>query len=295
MGVLNMLKANIIMIVGDNIKNNAGECVQKELIAAVKNIITPEDKLIPPWVSAWFSVTMNDGIYNFQLETTSGKEEYPRIRNMDYSSLKPNCFIALFDRNDRRSFERINNVYLPEIKSTRPGTPIIMLGISNNFSSYTSKQVEKPVSIEEAQRVANANKLPYFECDLKNPQEIAEVWYVAIRSAFGPKERALWDSARALHRKSLVDMLTSLQALRTEQQPVSYFSLLPPELVKEISETTVSQKILETKRIYLIAVGMFSIKNPPKVELNTSHEQPDARNDNNDSGNNNTPLNCTII
>ncbi len=214
---------------------------------------------------------------------------------MDYSSLKPNCFIALFDRNDRRSFRELTTYISLKLNLLGLEHLLSCLALAIIFLRIHLKQVEKPVSIEEAQRVANANKLPYFECDLKNPQEIAEVWYVAIRSAFGPKERALWDSARALHRKSLVDMLTSLQALRTEQQPVSYFSLLPPELVKEISETTVSQKILETKRIYLIAVGMFSIKNPPKVELNTSHEQPDARNDNNDSGNNNTPLNCTII
>jgi cell division control protein 42 len=112
-----------------------------------------------------------------------GQEDYDRLRPLSYSNA--DIFLVCFAVNNRNSFEKVSEKWVPELKKYCPGVPILLVGTQIDLieTSPTTKLV-KP---REAEALAKEIRSKYVECSAKTRDGLAEVFAEAILIALDPK------------------------------------------------------------------------------------------------------------
>jgi small GTP-binding protein len=122
-----------------------------------------------------------------------GGEDYARIRVAGYQNIE--CFIITFDIGNQKSFHRLKDQLIPEIKEHMPSTPFILVGLKRDLREETQPEEERPlVSFQEADKSAiEVEAFKYLECSaLKHPQEVEEVFQMAATLAH-QKRSGTWN------------------------------------------------------------------------------------------------------
>ncbi|XP_059188520.1 rho-related GTP-binding protein RhoA-C-like [Centropristis striata] len=124
---------------------------------------------------------------------TSGQEDYPRLRPLNYPDTDVILMCFSFDSPD--SLENIPEKWAPEIKQFCPNVPIILVGTKKDLQNdeHTRRELAKmkqePVKSDEARDMANRmNAFGYVECSAKTKDGLKEVFEMAARAALQHKK-----------------------------------------------------------------------------------------------------------
>jgi len=107
---------------------------------------------------------------------TAGQEEYNCLR--DQYLRFGNGFLIVFSLTDRTSFEQIPSLFEQILKvfDSDPGaTPIVLVG------NKTDLQNQRSISKQEATRMADRFRVPYFEASAKTRTNIDESFFQLVR------------------------------------------------------------------------------------------------------------------
>ena len=123
--------------------------------------------------------------YTLALFDTAGQEGFEQLRPIAYP--QTDVFLICFSVVLPSSLINIQKLWIQEIKKYCPYTPFILVGtkidLRNNRDEIEklAKKKEKPVTYEEAARVAKQIKaVKYVECSALNQQGIRDVFDEAI-------------------------------------------------------------------------------------------------------------------
>ena len=126
------------------------------------------------------------------LYDTSGREDYERLRPLDYP--QTDVFLVCFSVADQASFENVAETWAPEIKHYCPAVPKILVGAhlelredkatierlkSMNYAPITSQQGE---SMRK-----QIGAVAYMECSALTRVGIEEIFDTAARAVLFPE------------------------------------------------------------------------------------------------------------
>ena len=106
------------------------------------------------------------------------------MRPLSYTDAK--VIIIYFSIADRKSFDKVESFWVPEIlKATNGEVPFIVVG--NKVDLRDDKKVSKPVTKLEAQALTKKiGGIAYRECSAKTQEGLGEVFQAAVCSVTHP-------------------------------------------------------------------------------------------------------------
>lgn len=131
--------------------------------------------------SYWKEMSVDGNEYGLLLWDNSGNDDYIRLRPLSYP--QTDVFLVCFDINNRESFMKLQNTWLPEVKRYQNGTPIIIVG--NKMDIRSESQLENAsndfVLHVEGVRLALREGAIYCESSAKENRGVKEVFQTAVR------------------------------------------------------------------------------------------------------------------
>nr|KAJ3419196.1 hypothetical protein HK105_007275 [Polyrhizophydium stewartii] len=125
--------------------------------------------------------------YDLALWDTGGAEEYDRLRPLSYPNTS--FFLLCFAVDDPESFERIESLFVPELKRFAPGVPIILVGLRVDLRSDSQHQ----------QRLLDRGVFPYtFTQGLHLAERIGAARYMECSALTGDGVDAVFGAGVAV-------------------------------------------------------------------------------------------------
>jgi small GTP-binding protein len=124
---------------------------------------------------------------NLQLWDTAGQEEYKKLHPLSYP--QTDAFVICFSLVAPTSLEKVQNMWMPEVKEHCPNTPYILVGTKSDLrdsfgqhaDEYKSKGMEPiPASKGEEMKESIAAQA-YIECSARMQFNLKEVFEGAIK------------------------------------------------------------------------------------------------------------------
>ena len=173
-----------LVVVGD------GDSGKKVLLITYTNGKFPDE--YTPTVFHSYSVTvLIDGKpHTLYLVDTSGKEDYDRLRPLDYP--QTDVFLVCYSVVSPSSYESIKEKWLPEISYHRKGTPFVLVGTKIDLRDDVAtleklaKNKQTPLTKEMGDKLAKeVGAVKYVECSALTFEGVKEVFDEAILAGIG--------------------------------------------------------------------------------------------------------------
>ncbi|KAH3767835.1 Rac1, RHO family GTPase [Pelomyxa schiedti] len=123
---------------------------------------------------------------NLVLWDTAGQEDYDKLRPLSYPDT--DVFVICFEITQRDSYENVRSKWVPEIRSTNPDTPIVLVGTKLDLRNDMKKLREleanhqQPISLEEGEELKDQiNAASYLECSALTQSGINEIFHESIK------------------------------------------------------------------------------------------------------------------
>ena len=104
--------------------------------------------------------------------------------------------MVCFAVNNRNSFEKVSEKWVPELKKYCPGVPILLVGTQIDLNEVSP--ANKLVKPREAEALAGEIRSKYVECSAKTRDGLAEVFAEAILVALDPKRAKSFNKKKCL-------------------------------------------------------------------------------------------------
>jgi small GTP-binding protein len=133
-------------------------------------------------------VLVNGEQKSVQIWDTAGQEELENIRTMSYANTS--VFLLCFSVVDRSSFDNIENIWLPEIRSYVSDINVLLVGTKTDLrSDPEAAKKSKIVTPKEGQEKAEKiGAVGYMECSALRDDGVKEVFDAAIEFSVRPSE-----------------------------------------------------------------------------------------------------------
>lgn len=133
-------------------------------------------------------VTVNREPVQLQLCDTAGQDDFDRLRPLSYPGV--DVFLLCFSIVNPTSFFNIHAKWLPELRSTKPQVPIVLIGTQLDLRNDVKVLVElagydeRPISEDEGRSAAEAaGAFAYIECSALTQKNLKDVFDAAIMAA----------------------------------------------------------------------------------------------------------------
>ncbi|KAJ5067689.1 rac-like gtp-binding protein arac9 [Anaeramoeba ignava] len=139
-------------------------------------------------------VPINEEIIRFSLWDTAGQEELKNIRVLSYDGA--DVIMMLYSTVSKTSLENVQTLWVPEVRSQTPKTPIILVGtkldLKNDFN-YSKEHAEEIISAKEGEEISKKiGAVGFIETSAKTTQNIKSAFDLALRTVLGeikPKKK----------------------------------------------------------------------------------------------------------
>ena len=104
-------------------------------------------------------------------------------------------FLLCFSVMSHSSLQSVLHKWLPEVQSTSPDVPIILVGTQSDLRHNLGRVLDlkrkgqNPVDSKYARKVAEQNHMEYIECSALTQHNLKEVFDLAILNALSRKKR----------------------------------------------------------------------------------------------------------
>ena len=144
---------------------------------------------IPTVFENYSANVLIDGVpYNIEMWDTAGQEDYDRLRPLSYP--QTDVFLTCFSIDSPASYERIRDIWYPEISHHCPKMPIVLVGLKLDLRDdkatveRLAKVKEKPITYEQGMKMAEEIRaFEYVECSAKTQKGVKNVFDTAIIAA----------------------------------------------------------------------------------------------------------------
>jgi len=118
---------------------------------------------------------------------TAGSEDYSRLRPLSYP--QTDVFLICYDVTNRRSYDNVVSIWIPEVRHHCPGVPIVLVGTKIDKRD-TSVDV---LTYADGENLVNTNNLGrYLECSALTLDGLKGVFDGSIRLAHQRKQGHLF-------------------------------------------------------------------------------------------------------
>jgi small GTP-binding protein len=133
---------------------------------------------------------------NFRIWDTPGLQEYAHLRPVSYSETDVIliCFSLMFPA----SLGNVRELWLPEIRTHCPSTPVVLVGLQSDVREYAVEHPNgewrsdgvEPVASKAGAAMARAiHAHAYVECSAMTESSVREVFAQALRAVPPPRSR----------------------------------------------------------------------------------------------------------
>jgi len=136
------------------------------------------------------NITFHDRPYSLSLWDTAGHDDYAKLRPLTYPMT--DIFIIAFSVVNRRSFEHVKSLWVPELTLHSPRTPVVLVGtkIDLRDDPATLEVLEKkklpPVTyLEGFQLSRDIGAFKYLECSALTQQGLRDVFHESLLGCTG--------------------------------------------------------------------------------------------------------------
>lgn len=151
-------------------------------------------------------VTVDHKPVRLQLCDTAGQDDFDLLRPLCYPST--DVFLLCFSVASPTSFHNVLEKWVPEIRQHCPRAPVVLVGTQSDLRNDVkvlielAKYKEKPVSEEDAIRVASQLGAQYVECSALTQKNLKEVFDTCILTSLNWCELQSRGRPKSLLRKS---------------------------------------------------------------------------------------------
>ena len=178
-------KAGIkLVVVGD------GDSDKKVLLITYTNGKFPDEYTPTVFVTVGVTVLIDGKPHTLGLFDTSGKEDYDRLRPLDYP--QTDVFLVCYSVVSPSSYESIKEKWLPEISYHRKGTPFVLVGTKIDLRDDAAtleklaKNKQTPLTKEMGDKLAKeVGAVKYVECSALTQEGVKNVFDEAILAGIG--------------------------------------------------------------------------------------------------------------
>lgn len=174
-----------LVVVGD------GGCGKTCLLIVYSENRFPE-KYIPTVFENYIAnVQYDNKLIELALWDTAGQEEYDRLRPLSYP--ETDVILICFSIDFPMSLSNVQDKWYPEVTHFCEGVPLLLVGLKSDLRKdrrtldMLAAQGQRPVSLEQASKVAREIDARYMECSAKEGANVAEVFQMATKLAMETK------------------------------------------------------------------------------------------------------------
>lgn len=146
-------------------------------------------------------VTVDNKPVQLQLCDTAGQDDFDTLRPLCYPNT--DVFLLCFSVVSPTSFHNVCEKWVPEIRSHCPRAPLVVVGTQSDLRNDVkvlielAKYKEKPVSEEDAMKLADQLGAQYVECSALTQKNLKEVFDTSILTSLN------WTDSELSRSKSL--------------------------------------------------------------------------------------------
>ncbi|XP_059142035.1 ras-related C3 botulinum toxin substrate 1-like [Physella acuta] len=144
----------------------------------------------PIFYHSTVEMTVDEKKVSLDLISTSGQEDYDRLRPLSYPGA--DCFILCFSLCSEDSAEDIKEKWYPEIRYHCPYAPFILVGTKLDVRQDKDMQAggEKVVSKSEGEKIGKSIKAyRYLECSALTQEGLKDVFEEVVRAILYQKPK----------------------------------------------------------------------------------------------------------
>lgn len=120
------------------------------------------------------------GNYQANIWDTGGYGVFRSVRPLAY--IDADVFMMCFDITNRESFENLTEVWLPEIQSFQPNTPVLFVGMKGDLRTISSNSESLCwVTVSEAESIAHQVGCAYVETSAKTGENVTSAFANAVK------------------------------------------------------------------------------------------------------------------
>lgn len=120
------------------------------------------------------------GNYQANIWDTGGYGVFRSVRPLAY--IDADVFMMCFDITNRESFENLTEVWLPEIQSFQPNTPVLFVGMKGDLRTISSNRESHCwVTVSEAESIAHQVGCAYVETSAKTGENVTSAFANAVK------------------------------------------------------------------------------------------------------------------